>query len=67
MTVREYLQLTEVRKMEFYLSPNNFESINAIKEKWNNYSYPTSITKWLDKQVQKAFVLSNGTVRFFTD
>lgn len=67
MTVREYLQLTTVKKIEFYLSPNNFEKVNAINEKWGNYSYPTTITKWLDKKVQRAFVLSNGTIRFFTE
>jgi len=66
MTVKEYLKITTVSKMQFYISPNNFENINTIKEKWGNYSYPTTITKWLDQEVEKVFVLSNGTVRFFT-
>lgn len=65
MTVNEYLQITEVMKLEFYLSPNNFEKINAIKEKWGKYSYPTTLSKWLDKNVGKVYILSNGTARIF--
>lgn len=65
MTVREYLQLTNAKKLDFYISPNNFESIIARNEKWGNYSYPTTLAKWLDKKVDKVFVMGNGTLRIF--
>lgn len=66
MTVNEYLQITTAKKLEFYISPNNFESVTARNEKWGRYSYPTTLSKYLEQEVEKAFVLSNGTVRLFT-
>lgn len=65
MTVNQYLQLTTAKKLEFYLSPGNFEAVTARDEKWGKFSYPTTLAKWLDKEVEHVFVMANGTVRIF--
>lgn len=66
MTVKEYLSITQAKKLEFIVAPGKFEKINAINEKWGEYSYPTTLRKWLDAEVIRAYVLSNGVVRFNT-
>lgn len=66
MTVREYLGITSVSKMQFYLSPNNFENIKGIKQKWGGYTFPVKLNKWLDKKISKVFILCDGTARIFT-
>lgn len=66
MTVKEYLKITQCKKLQFLTSPGKFEKINAVNEKWGNYYYPPDVSKWLDKEIIRAFVLSDGSVRFHT-
>lgn len=63
MTVKEYLKITQAKKLEFVEAPGKVEKINAINEKWGEYSYPTTLRKWLDAEVIRAYVLSSGVVR----
>lgn len=66
MTVKDYLKITQAKKLQFLTSPGKWEKINAITEKWGEYYYPTTLTKWLDKEISRVFVLSDGSVRFHT-
>ena len=66
MTVKEYLEITQCKKLRFLLGPGVFEEINAVNEKWGNYCYPPDISKWLDKEIVRVFVMSDGSIRFHT-
>lgn len=65
MTVKEYLKITQAKKLQFLTGPGKWEKITAINEKWGEYYYPPTLAKWLNRKVSRVFVLSDGSIRFF--
>lgn len=66
MKVKDYLALTVAKRLQFLTGPGRFEKINAVNGKWGEYSYPPEIRKWLDSEIIKVFVMSDGSVRIHT-